>query len=46
MTKEKSLSEKDFEAYLEVFQGVGNFLEGSPIFELWQMVSKKKEVTS
>ena len=44
MTKEKSLSQMDLEAYRKMFQEVGDFVEGTTIFNLWKLISIKKEV--
>jgi len=44
MTKEKSLSETDLEAYRKMFQEVGDFVEGTTIFSLWKLIPTKKEV--
>lgn len=44
MTKEKSLTKLALEAHRELFQEVGDFIEGSVIFDLWNLLPQKKEI--
>jgi len=44
MKQEKSLIEKDLEAYRKLFQETGDFIEGSTLYDLWNLLKNHKGI--